>query len=97
MLINFSLYLWEKTVRNKIIFYRELYYQLKELISDQRLSDRAINEISCLLDVGMWTLNIIAQKGLVFGDLKLVLSSGEMLNCNIPGMNTDFINLCYCN
>ncbi|KAJ8915647.1 hypothetical protein NQ315_003431 [Exocentrus adspersus] len=64
---------------------RELYYQMKSLISDQRITDTAINLISCMLDVGMWALNIIAQKGLVFGDLKLLLSSGEMLNCNVQG------------
>ncbi|XP_074030834.1 meiotic W68 [Leptinotarsa decemlineata] len=64
---------------------RELYYQLKSLIGDQRVTDRAINAISCLLDVGMWALNIVAQKGLVFGNLKILLASGEILNCNVPG------------
>ncbi|KAG5874724.1 hypothetical protein JTB14_037240 [Gonioctena quinquepunctata] len=64
---------------------RELYYQLKSLIGDQRVTDRAINSISCLLDVGMWALNIVAQKGLVFGDLKILLASGETVNCNVPG------------
>ncbi|CAH1965765.1 unnamed protein product [Acanthoscelides obtectus] len=64
---------------------RELYYQLKDMISGQGVVDRAINLVSCLLDVGMWALNIIAQKGLIFGNLKIMLSSGETINCNVPG------------
>ncbi|CAG9825062.1 unnamed protein product [Phaedon cochleariae] len=64
---------------------RELFYQLKHLIKDQRVTDKAINSISCLLDVGMWALNIVAQKGLVFGNLKILLASGETINCNVPG------------
>lgn len=57
------------------------------MISNQSVIDRAINAVSCLLDVGMWALNIVAQKGLVYGDLKIVLSSGETINCKIPGIN----------
>lgn len=33
----------------------------------------------------MWDLNIIAQKGLIFGKVKLVMYSGETINCNVPG------------
>ncbi|VEN35416.1 unnamed protein product [Callosobruchus maculatus] len=62
----------------------ELYYQLKDMINGQGVVDRAINLVSCLLNVGMWALNIIAQKGLIFGNLKIMLSSGETINCNVP-------------
>nr|CAI5856108.1 unnamed protein product [Callosobruchus analis] len=59
--------------------------QLKDMINGQGVVDRAINLVSCLLNVGMWALNIIAQKGLIFGNLKIMLSSGETINCNVPG------------
>nr|CAH7730198.1 unnamed protein product [Callosobruchus chinensis] len=64
---------------------RELYYQLKDMINGQGIVDRAINLVSCVLNVGRWALNIIAQKGLIFGNLKIMLSSGETINCNVPG------------
>ncbi|XP_030761359.1 uncharacterized protein PF11_0213 [Sitophilus oryzae] len=64
---------------------REIYYQLKTLIQKQEYTDRALKDISRMLNVGLWSLNVTAQKGLVYGDLKLIMKDGEIVNCNVPG------------
>ncbi|KAK9872243.1 hypothetical protein WA026_017044 [Henosepilachna vigintioctopunctata] len=64
---------------------REIYYQIKSLVSDQGKINSAIKAVSCMLLVGPWDLNIIAHKGMVFGDLKIKLCSNEIINCNVPG------------
>ncbi|CAH0556837.1 unnamed protein product [Brassicogethes aeneus] len=64
---------------------REIYYQIKKYVQNQGITDSCIMAVSCLLNVGPWDLNIVAQKGLVFGNLKLKLTSGEVINCNVPG------------
>ncbi|XP_057665342.1 calcium-dependent protein kinase 6 isoform X1 [Diorhabda carinulata] len=64
---------------------RELYYQMKEVIKNQSIMDNAINVVSCILDSGMWMLNIVAQKGLVYGELEILMSNGAILNCKVPG------------
>lgn len=33
----------------------------------------------------MWALNVTAQKGLVYGNMKLVMGTGEIINCNVAG------------
>lgn len=38
-----------------------------------------------MLNVGTWELNIVAQKGLVYGNLELLMSSGDKINCNERG------------
>ncbi|KAL3281821.1 hypothetical protein HHI36_005021 [Cryptolaemus montrouzieri] len=64
---------------------REIYYQIKNLISNQGKVDNALKAVSCMLGLGPWDLNIISHKGLVFGNLKITMSTNEVINCNIPG------------
>ncbi|XP_044752184.1 uncharacterized protein LOC123312054 [Coccinella septempunctata] len=64
---------------------RELYYQIKHLVLNQSYIDRAVKAVCYMLCVGPWELNIVAHKGLIFGDLKIVMSSNEIVDCNIPG------------
>ncbi|KAJ3648262.1 hypothetical protein Zmor_020077 [Zophobas morio] len=69
---------------NKKLTKRELFYQIKHIIVRQSLVDRAIDEVSRLLGLGPWNLNIITHSGLVYGNLQLVWASGEKTNCNLP-------------
>ncbi|KAH1000488.1 hypothetical protein HUJ05_007646 [Dendroctonus ponderosae] len=75
---------------------REIYYQLKTDVCTQRHTDSAIRIISRMLNVGMWALNITAQKGLVYGNMKLVMDTGETINCNVAGtlVPNDVMNIC---
>ncbi|XP_045470352.1 uncharacterized protein LOC123677713 isoform X2 [Harmonia axyridis] len=70
---------------NSKITRRELYYQIKHLVSNQGYINRAVRAVSCMLFVGPWDLNIIAHKGMVFGNLKIIMSSNEIVDCNLPG------------
>ncbi|XP_050307110.1 uncharacterized protein LOC126743895 [Anthonomus grandis grandis] len=71
---------------NTKISKRELYYLLKSNIpiKCQSTTDSVVYCISRMFNVGVWALNITAQKGLVYGNLKLVMENGETLNCNVP-------------
>ncbi|XP_072394871.1 uncharacterized protein mei-W68 [Diabrotica undecimpunctata] len=62
---------------------RELFYQMKHFVKNQNYIDRAINAISCILDVGPWAFNVVSQKGLVLGDLKIFTTHGSVVDCNI--------------
>ncbi|ERL83889.1 hypothetical protein D910_01180, partial [Dendroctonus ponderosae] len=79
---------------------KEIYYQLKTDVCTQRHTDSAIRIISRMLNVGMWALNITAQKGLVYGNMKLVMDTGETINCNVAGSGSrtlvpnDVMNIC---
>lgn len=70
----------------KIVFIRELYYQNVATINNQILVNDAIDNISCLLEVGPWELGVFStSKGLVYGNLKVFFTSDEVTNCNVPG------------
>ncbi|CAG9768490.1 unnamed protein product [Ceutorhynchus assimilis] len=64
---------------------REIYYQVRTILKKPYLVDTIICNISRILKVGPWALNITAQKGLVYGNLKLVMDDAEIVNCNVPG------------
>ncbi|XP_050512363.1 MATH and LRR domain-containing protein PFE0570w isoform X2 [Diabrotica virgifera virgifera] len=68
---------------NTKITKRELYYQMKHVVKNQDYIDRAINAISCILDVGPWAFNVVSQKGLVLGDLKIFMAHGSVVDCSI--------------
>lgn len=73
-------------------FIREIYYQNVVTISNQRVVDDVIDNISCMLGVAPWEFGVVASsKGLVYGNLNIFYSSDEIMNCNIPGGKT------YCN
>lgn len=55
------------------------------MIKEQKTTNNAISDISRMIGVGCWDLNVTAQKGLVYGDLRLIISNGETINCNVPG------------
>ncbi|XP_066141201.1 uro-adherence factor A [Euwallacea fornicatus] len=72
---------------------REIYYLLKPMVTTQGITDRVIRIICRMLGVGPWTLNLTTQKGLVYGDIKMILTNGESIDCNVPGTSIP-INIC---
>ncbi|XP_049822559.1 meiotic recombination protein SPO11 [Aethina tumida] len=72
-------------IMNTKLTKREIYYQIKSYVRNQSIIDNTLKNISNILDVGLWDLNILAQRGLVYGNMHLKLSSGEIINCNVPG------------
>nr|XP_015836079.1 PREDICTED: uncharacterized protein LOC100142154 isoform X2 [Tribolium castaneum] len=69
---------------NQKLTKREIYYQIKHLVTNQEQVNRVVGDISQLVGVGPWDLNIISHSGLVYGNLRLFWASGEMTNCNTP-------------
>lgn len=57
------------------------------MVKDQNTTNYAIGKISKMIGVGCWDLNVTAQKGLVYGDLRLITANGETINCNVPGLD----------
>lgn len=73
---------------------REIYYQSVKFIKNQVCIDNAVADICSTLDVAPWDIRIVASsKGLVYGNLKLILKTGEIVNCNVHGGNFTFIFL----
>ncbi|KAL1494672.1 hypothetical protein ABEB36_010238 [Hypothenemus hampei] len=82
LILNKIMFLLES---GKKITGRELYYQFKTMYVRKDMVDRAVADIGRMVKVGVWALNVMAQKGLVFGNLKLIMTNGEEINCNVPG------------
>ncbi|XP_066254040.1 uncharacterized protein [Euwallacea similis] len=72
---------------------REIYYMLKPMVTTQGITDRVIRTICRMLGVGPWALNLTTQKGLVYGDIKIILTNGESIDCSVPGTSIP-INIC---
>nr|XP_022913576.1 meiotic recombination protein SPO11 [Onthophagus taurus] len=67
---------------------RELYYQMKEDYNDLRMHqiDSYLSVISALVDYGPWDYHVVAAtKGLVYGDLTIELSTGDIIMCDKKG------------
>lgn len=65
---------------------RELYYNDPEFFQNQDTVDRAISDISCLLNANPWEFAIIpSSKGLVAGDLKVVTADSNIVDFATSG------------
>lgn len=63
--------------------FRALYYQYTNFVKKPEQINSALLAISRILDVGPWELRIFnTNKGLVYGDLKMICEDGEIVNCN---------------
>jgi meiotic recombination protein SPO11 len=70
----------------RISYSRELYYRDQELFETQVDVNQAIREICCLLEATPWELRIMStSKGLVAGDLKIIMNNDDVVDCSIEG------------
>lgn len=67
---------------------REIYYQTIKIIKTQNTIDNAVIDICSTLDAAPWDIRIVASaKGLIYGNLRIIMKSQEIINCNVQGGN----------
>lgn len=65
---------------------RELYYRDVELLKNMSTVERALNDISMLLNVQQWEMGVLSSsKGLIAGHLKIVIANNVLDFSNAPG------------
>lgn len=65
---------------------RELYYRDVELLKNMSTVERALNDISMLLNVQQWEMGVISSsKGLIAGNLRIVTTNNVLDFSNTPG------------
>lgn len=65
---------------------RELYYRDVELLKNMSTVDRALNDISMLLNVQQWEMGVLtSSKGLIAGNLKIISANDVLDFSNAPG------------
>lgn len=65
---------------------REIYYQIVKYVKCQRQVDDAMNRISFMLNAAPWDLRVVGtSKGLIYGDMRIVFCSQEIVCCNATG------------
>lgn len=73
---------------------REIYYQIIKFVKSQQQIDNAVCDICSILNVAPWDIRIVAtRKGLVYGNLKITMSSREIINCNVQGGINFYLSL----
>jgi DNA topoisomerase VI subunit A len=74
-------------IQNEINTKRDLFYQNVNLFKNQSVVDHAIEDIACSFGIKRDQLNVIASgKGLVCGNIQLILSNGTNLDCSTKGV-----------
>uniref|UniRef100_A0A3Q2YNU5 DNA topoisomerase (ATP-hydrolyzing) n=1 Tax=Hippocampus comes TaxID=109280 RepID=A0A3Q2YNU5_HIPCM len=66
-----------------IVLHRDIYYNHPQLFGSQKIVDRIVDDVSCMLKIPRRSLRVLAtSKGLISGDLCYMEEDGTRINCH---------------
>ncbi|RWR99572.1 meiotic recombination protein SPO11-like isoform X6, partial [Dinothrombium tinctorium] len=75
--------IYELLIENKFSTKRAIFYDEKDIFQKQSMVTELIDDICCILKVNRFKVHIhSSSKGLIFGDVTIVLNDNEEISCN---------------